>query len=998
MLKLQVHMLQLLKEVDQICRRHDIQYYLIGGSLIGAVRHHGFIPWDDDSDVIMTRENWEKFYKYASKELPEGRRISTQYSDLSCAMTINRYSETETTGIFRYHITNPEVAGNQIDVFIMDPVPDDEEAKKEYALAVAKHMELTSLHFQYAMRVGQPTEFTKYYKMSKEIGKRRALEEIDKKAFHYTEEESAFYAQRFAGSVHFWPKEAFGEPKYMPFEDTMLPVPERYHEVLTIGYNDEWMMIPRSGPNRSTHDFTVRSFTYPYSIIAADFESHIDRKKMMSLFIRRKFLWEKVMPDKLSVENEACQLQVLSVSYKYKKRLEGIDLELLLNTGDFDTLRELFNDYISVQNDGEISGSSSLTGWKQWYRKNHPCFIDIGDDAFYAVLRLLEHDQKPALLRKFLRARKTIKRPLTDGLKQMDDFYQILYKAHSAYYADKYEECRELILSGQEIFPEDPALAILSFKMDVSAMTDQDEIIDKADRLLAVYPGHEELLIIKADALLDKGLREDALAILRQLMNTSNHGIVLQHVNDMIKALAKEDKDDKSLQLLAYQIRVHLGATEEELRPLREELHKKGILVDESETEEMNASLLESAPILAKRFELLKELDEVCRRNDIEYFLRGRVLLQAVRFGRFVDKNTPVTAFMSADNVDKFIKAVKKMKGRKRFIESIATNSDFYKMAVRYGAGDTLQIHAGSCATESPFGIYITIEVLRKEPDSKLLRGYRHLLELGMESDHELIETGKKARISKLYFNSMKKLIGKKRAQRHVYHQLMAEDNNNGAYYNKFYQKDRNFFPKYLFDFSTDIYLEGHEFKTALFFERLLRAEYGGDWKDMDVHESSSSTSIRATATDLSGKEFVDYLDSIGFDREGLNRRWRKVADDYIPIKEISKKVAFYWDMMVASGARFRLYEMYSPIKDELMELYRKHDYEELFKELNEFYVIVSHLRRKKIGLSFDKDIDQMLVYCMYSTGRIKEADSYLKLIRKQNWKPVCTVLKEAGR
>ena len=998
MLKLQSHMLQLLKEVDEICRRHDITYYLVGGSLIGAVRHHGFIPWDDDSDVIMTRENWEKFYKYAPNELPEGRRISTQYSDPNCAMTINRYSETESTGIFRYHITNPEVAGNQIDIFIMDPVPDDEDAKNEYMLAVARHMELTSLHFQYALRIGQSTEFTKYYNLSKKIGKKEVLKEIDKRAFSYTEEESAFYAQRFAGSVHFWPKEAFGKPKYVPFEDTMLPVPERYHEILTIGYNDEWMMIPRSGPTKSTHDFSVRSFVFPYNIVAADFESHIDRKKMMSLFIKRKKLWEQTMESELRVKDEACQLQVLRLSYKYDKKLKNTDINKLLDDGDFDALREFFDEYISIQSSGEISGSSSLTGWKQFYRKNHPVYIDIGDEALYVILRLLEHDQKIALLRKFLRIRKSTERPLPETIKQMDEFYQIIYKANSAFYAKEYEECKELIRSGLEVFPEDPALTILRFKMDITDMAAPDEIIEEADRLLEKYPEHEEILVKKADALLDKGLTDDALTIYRQLMENSSNGIVLQRINDVILELCEKDENNKSLKELSYQIRVQLGATEEELAPFREALNEEGVFIKEPDEVTLDQSLLETAPALAKRFELLKELDVICRENNIEYFLRGRVLLQAVRFGRFVDKNTPVTAFMSAENVNKFVAIVEKMNKKNRFIESMATNSDFYKFAVRYGASDTLQIHAGACATDSPFGIYITIEVLRKEPGSKLVRQYKHLLELGLENDHELLKKGKKARLSRLYFNGMKKLMGKQRARRHIYRQLMTEAGGKGSYYNKFYQKDRNFFPSYLFKHSTDIELEGYNFRTTLFFERLLRAEYGGDWKDRDVKETGSSVSVRTTDTEMSGKEFVDYLDSIGFDREGLNRRYRKNVDDHIPIRNLGKEIGFYWNLMVASGARFRMYEMYNPKKPELMELYRNHEYEKLFEELNEFYVFASRLRRKKIGLSFDPDIDEMLIYCMYSTGRVKESDEYSKLIAKQNWKPVSRILKEAGR
>src|SRR6266487_1024402 len=66
----QLVMLRMLKIFDYLCAKHQIKYFLTGGSLIGAVRHQGFIPWDDDLDVGMTRGNYEKFIQRAVPELP----------------------------------------------------------------------------------------------------------------------------------------------------------------------------------------------------------------------------------------------------------------------------------------------------------------------------------------------------------------------------------------------------------------------------------------------------------------------------------------------------------------------------------------------------------------------------------------------------------------------------------------------------------------------------------------------------------------------------------------------------------------------------------------------------------------------------------------------------------------------------------------------------------------------------------------------------------------
>ena len=77
----QLKQLSILEEVDRICKKHGIGYWLDGGSLLGAVRHGGFIPWDDDIDIGMTKSDLERFEKIAPAELPETLFLQTRRSD-----------------------------------------------------------------------------------------------------------------------------------------------------------------------------------------------------------------------------------------------------------------------------------------------------------------------------------------------------------------------------------------------------------------------------------------------------------------------------------------------------------------------------------------------------------------------------------------------------------------------------------------------------------------------------------------------------------------------------------------------------------------------------------------------------------------------------------------------------------------------------------------------------------------------------------------------------
>lgn len=72
---LQKVLLSMAKDIDALCKKNGIEYYLLGGSCIGAIRHKGFIPWDDDLDICMTRPNYEKFLEVCRAQLDESNYV-----------------------------------------------------------------------------------------------------------------------------------------------------------------------------------------------------------------------------------------------------------------------------------------------------------------------------------------------------------------------------------------------------------------------------------------------------------------------------------------------------------------------------------------------------------------------------------------------------------------------------------------------------------------------------------------------------------------------------------------------------------------------------------------------------------------------------------------------------------------------------------------------------------------------------------------------------------
>lgn len=127
---LQQEIFKITKEVTKLCDKHNIKYFLIAGSLLGAVRHKGFIPWDDDMDIGMMRDDYEKFLKIAEKELPKPYFLQTMQNEKNCGLIFakvrNENTETYETPSKHLNLRN----GIWLDIFPFDSIPDDNKKAK----------------------------------------------------------------------------------------------------------------------------------------------------------------------------------------------------------------------------------------------------------------------------------------------------------------------------------------------------------------------------------------------------------------------------------------------------------------------------------------------------------------------------------------------------------------------------------------------------------------------------------------------------------------------------------------------------------------------------------------------------------------------------------------------------------------------------------------------------------------------------------------------------
>ena len=230
--------LEVLSDIDRVCKRYDIRWYADCGSLLGAVRHGGFIPWDDDLDICMFRSDWEKFFFYAKEELPKDYVIMTIRDLPGYEEVIGRVVNGNTINYSAEHLKEfygcPYTVG--VDIFPLDGIYDDEEKekdRKERTKAVLARM--NSEEGEKKRRDMLKAE-TLYMECPCEEAENLAL--------------MPFY---IPSDNHIFPRKLYEGSVLLPFENTYVRVNARYDELLKIEYGD-YMQVNKSG---GMHNYPV---------------------------------------------------------------------------------------------------------------------------------------------------------------------------------------------------------------------------------------------------------------------------------------------------------------------------------------------------------------------------------------------------------------------------------------------------------------------------------------------------------------------------------------------------------------------------------------------------------------------------------------------------------------------------------------------------------------------------------------------------------------------
>lgn len=250
--------LVVLSEIAKICKKHKIPWYVDYGTLIGVIRHMGFVPWDDDLDICMMRSDYTRFFEIAKKELPPDYTINTLQERQDCTNMIGRVVNNSKLRFDKEHLEQfcgcPYVVG--IDIFPLDGVAKDpikEQKRIQKAKDIDKLIDLLlekEPDADVCIQLLDKIERENHIKFHiEENFQRELLLLLEKLYCMYSVEEADEIALMFfwtSEGNHKYPKELFKDIVFMPFENTYLPVPAGYDRILKIEYGS-YMQVYKGG-------------------------------------------------------------------------------------------------------------------------------------------------------------------------------------------------------------------------------------------------------------------------------------------------------------------------------------------------------------------------------------------------------------------------------------------------------------------------------------------------------------------------------------------------------------------------------------------------------------------------------------------------------------------------------------------------------------------------------------------------------------------------------
>lgn len=493
MTKTQEKLYELFCEIDEICKKNDIEYYIAGGTLIGAMRHKGFIPWDDDLDIMMTRKNYQKFIDYCRDNLPEDRVFECQELNRGYHNMFGRYTDVSTSALHQSQMYHSDAAGYVIDILPLDAMPDKDETYQQYIKDLMLYSDLLNPYPIYSFRWNfNQNRYWRYRLKMLFVGKEKVLKDLESRLFCHDEDECDYLVMRWGGIPFIFDKSMYEGKRYEKLLEVDAQVPFRTSDYLVWHYGDNWYMLP---PNQEqqTHE-AIFSLEIPQGQLRQTVSKAV-KPKFERVFLEiRKLLYFSAMKTLRDTKNTRRKLKAAAFSKDFSAKLSAQRKEIfaLEKQNDFSQLYTIFSEYFSKQLDKLFIGRADFVGAGEYFT---PILIEIDDELFEVAIKTLINNDKMSSALRILEIYEQSGKTLSDSLKGIIDTLQTYRTLVSKLDTKEPISDKSSIKDVIESFPKCPSFILFALELYKDDEQNYGKILEYANKTIPDSLELKEILL-----------------------------------------------------------------------------------------------------------------------------------------------------------------------------------------------------------------------------------------------------------------------------------------------------------------------------------------------------------------------------------------------------------------------------------------------------------------------------------------------------------------------
>lgn len=281
--------MDLLAQLINVCESHNLKVWVSDGTLLGTVRHHGFIPWDDDIDVMMLRDDYDKLMAIGNDAFEAPYFLQNAYSDTDYYYGHAQLRNSNTAAIRPHDSFQPYNLGVFIDIFVLDAVPEDESIRlktlKE-SNRIRRFLKAKNTNLLYSGRLTLAARKLKARRAVKKQGWQNIYKRSEDILRSVSLKDCRFVAARsHSGDRDLFDKHIYDETVWMDFEFMKVPAPKGYHEYLVEQYGKEYMTPKHVAANHGTLVIdTSRSYKEVLPEVRKAFKRSLPKRLWQKIF------------------------------------------------------------------------------------------------------------------------------------------------------------------------------------------------------------------------------------------------------------------------------------------------------------------------------------------------------------------------------------------------------------------------------------------------------------------------------------------------------------------------------------------------------------------------------------------------------------------------------------------------------------------------------------------------------------------------------------------